>query len=135
MFSLLYQFMPLDEFDMDLYPLREEQLLLQIRQQGKELAPMMPDDINAFRQFGTIRRRTRWHMLPLGGKRIRIWYLYLYHPLWLGGDGKVYREYVDLLGSSYFMEAELHLRDAEGLERVSEALRELARVHLQADAS
>ena len=136
MFSLFHQLMILEEFETDLTPTREETLLIKIRQQGEDLAPTMPPSApGTFRHYGKIRRRTRWHMVSPFSKRLRIWYLYLYHPLWLGEDGKVYREYVDLIGSSYFMEAELHLRDAEGLERVSEALQHLEGNRQQATPS
>ena len=129
MFPLFYQFMTLEEFDTDLYPAHEEQLL-QIRKQGEELVPKLLASPGAWlEQYGRTRRRSRWHMLPFGGRRQRIWYLNLYHPLWLAEDGKVYRGYESLTGSSYFMEAELHLRDAEGLERVSVALERLGTIH------
>lgn len=48
-----------------------------------------------------------------------------HHPLWLGVDGVVYREYDDWAGDYYFLEAEIWLRDVEGLERVYDAILQL----------
>ena len=79
-----------------------------------------------------VRRRTRWHMRPIWmgwDKRVRMCYLNLYHPLWLGQDGVIYREYENVFGSSYFLPAELFLRDGEGLLRVRNAIRALCPGH------
>lgn len=77
--------------------------------------------------IGNVRKRNRLHMAPRlwHQKKVYAYYLELYHPLWLGTDGIIYREYVDLFGNSYFMEAEIWLRDAEGLRRITLALRKL----------
>jgi len=74
-----------------------------------------------------IRKRNRFHLLPRlwHRKKVYTYYLELYHPLWLGEDGVIYREYQDLFGNAYFMEAEIWLRDFEGLRRVQLAVRRL----------
>lgn len=77
--------------------------------------------------LGNMRKRSRWHMLPRlwHRKQVYVYYLELYNPLWLGEDGVIYREYVDMTGNSYFMEAEIWLRDEEGLNRISVAVSKL----------
>lgn len=77
--------------------------------------------------LGNVRKRTRWHMLPRQWhrKQVYVYFLELYHPLWLGEDGVIYREYADMVGNSYFMEAEIWRRDDDGLQRVLNALRKL----------
>lgn len=79
------------------------------------------------RGIANVRKRSKLHMFPRlwHHKKVYAHYLNLYHPLWLGADGTIYREYVDLMGNSYFMEAEIWLRDAEGLRRIMLALRKL----------
>lgn len=71
--------------------------------------------------MGNVRTRGRLHALPRLWHRRRVYayYLQLRQPLWLGADGIIYREYVDWFGNSYFMEAEIWLRDCDGLRRIA----------------
>lgn len=77
--------------------------------------------------IGNVRRRTRLHLLPRlwHRKKVYAYFLELRKPLWLGEDGIIYREYADLFGNSYFMEARIWRRDDEGLHRIIAALHKL----------
>lgn len=117
---LMRQFMLLEE--LDLHPSDHDLALEQVRAVASDVSVFMtliPD----WDQFGTVRPRRRWNWLPIRRRRVRIGWLGLYNPLWLADDGTILREYETILGNSYFMEAEIHLRDTEGLQRIEDALR------------
>lgn len=81
------------------------------------------------REQGTInvRKRSLFHAIPRlwHKQKMYVYFLELYQPLWLGTDGVIYREYVDWLGNSYLMEAEIWLRDTDGLHRITSAFHKL----------
>lgn len=55
--------------------------------------------------------------------KIKMLHLGLLHPLYLGADGHVYREYVAKNGMLYFKRAQIHKRKTlAGIKRVHEAI-------------
>ncbi len=74
-----------------------------------------------------VRRRNRLSYLPRlwHWRKVYAYRLRLYHPLWLVEDGVIYREYEDAFGNSFFMIAEIELRDSEGLQNIFKALERL----------
>ena len=107
---------------------------LRLKARGAALHLMHDHPITSIKRkqgVGNIHKRTRLHILPRlwHRRKVYVYFLDLYHPLWLGEDGVIYREYDDLFGNSYFMEAEIWLRDAEGLRRIMDALNKLDPCH------
>lgn len=74
-------------------------------------------------QYVTVRPRGWWNFVPANRSKVRVWRMrQLDRPLWLGADGVIYFEYEDWKGDSYFMVAEIWLRDESGLMRVRDGL-------------
>lgn len=130
---LLRAFLLCEELDLYAAPSTQQTRLTEVRAQALQTAGHMKHDhpvANRTKykkeQLG-VRKRNRLHLLPRlwHNYKVYAYYLYLYHPLWLGEDGVIYREYADLLGNSYFMVAEIEQRDEEGLERILTALTEI----------
>lgn len=73
--------------------------------------------------YVTVRPRAWWSFVPICRSRVRVWRMrQLDRPLWLGADGVIYFEYEDWKGDSYFMIAEIWLRDESGLMRIRDGL-------------
>lgn len=114
-------------------PVRGELLLEHVRETARSVALHLMHDHPISKEkrrqgIGNVRRRTRLHLVPRLWHRQKVYayFLQLRNPLWLGEDGVIYREYADLFGNSYFLEAEIWLRDDEGLHKILDALRKLA---------
>ncbi len=106
-----------------------DQLLKNIAEAGRQLAYEYAVTGDRSHKLGKIRPRT-WHWRLSHSYKLKLWRIEpLYHPLWLGEDGLVYRGYgpwADTDWPSYWMRAELELRSDSGLKRVLGALQPVA---------
>lgn len=118
-----------EECELDASP--KDQLLNEIQRLGREMvAYATTSELESM--YGKVRPRDKiW--FPWRTRRMTLWRLeQLWHPLWLGEDGVIYRGYDSSGGSRYWLEspdywlrAEIELRSESGLKRVLDALKTL----------
>jgi hypothetical protein len=101
---------------------RKRVMLAQIQELAATIAVQL--SLRSARQhMVTVRPRSWWHFVPIERYRMRVWRIAdLDRSLWLGEDGVIYFEHVNWKGDSYFMIAEIWLRDEGGLMRVRDGL-------------